>query len=64
MAEIIDLGTAGATGGFAFVAIDGGPFQLRIDVDGAHWADIGAVAAGNTFFRADPHRGETRVTVK
>ena len=33
----------------ALIAIDGGPLDNGIDINGAHWAYIGAIAAGNAF---------------
>ena len=39
----------------AFVAIDGGAFDRRVDVDGAHRTNVGAVAAGDAFVGIDLH---------
>jgi hypothetical protein len=39
----------------AFIAVDGGALQFGVDVDRAHRADIGAVAAGDAFLGIDLH---------
>jgi hypothetical protein len=39
----------------ALIAIDGGPFDDGIYVNGAHWAYIGAIPARNALIRVDSH---------
>src|SRR6185437_599785 len=39
----------------ALVAIDGGAVNRPVDVDSAHRADVGAIAAGHAFVRIDLH---------
>src|SRR5690606_11442228 len=39
----------------AFVGIDGGAILHRVDVDGAHRADVRAVAAGDALVGIDSH---------
>ena len=43
----------------AFVAVDGGALDRGIDIDRAHRADVGAVAAGDAFIWIDLHRPDS-----
>ena len=40
----------------AFVAVDGGALDDRVDIDRAHRADVRAIAAGNAFGWIDLHQ--------